>query len=293
MPDSAPNVLFVAHLAENQLVARRVELDNSIQETVGGLFEQQYQTFVDGVEEEIPFVRDWKPDKDELLTIPVERVPDAEVFTETVQRSAIAVSSLGGDNPATIGVKALFTPRGDSILVQRFAISQVLSRRFLLFLEGSVYRRITQPAFTFDNSLAFVIEGGLIKFRSLQIVRAILDVGEFYREATEEDVRQFAGHASFDVSDMDGFISIADQPSRKLISAITDAGSLDQFPPLVIQGAARETGLGVEVRDNKIVMPTNRRALKELLQFLDESRYRGPLSGTPFIANSRRPAQNL
>ena len=293
MLNSPPSLLFVAHLDGEKLVAKRVELDNALQETVGGIFDQQYQTLMNGVEEEIPFVRDWKPDVDELLTIPAERVPETAMFFKAVEGNSLAVAGLGGANPASIGVKALFTQRQDSILVQKFAISQVLSRRFLLFLEGDVYRRITEPAFVFDNSLAFVIENGLVKFKSLQNVRSILDMGEFYKEATEEEVRQFAGHSSFDALDMEGFLRIADQPSRKLISAILEAGSLEQFHPLAIQQAAKDTGLDIEIRDDKIVMPTNRRAVKELLRFLDESRYRGPLSGTPYIANSRKPVRNL
>ena len=286
-----PSALFVAHLDDKrQLTVKRIELNRDIQETIEGIFEHQYQSFTEGVEEEIPFVRDWKPDKDEILTIQADRIPDTNPFLEAAAKNPISVTRLN-INPESISVKALFVAKGEGVLVQRFAISQIISRRVLLGRRGNVYHRVTEPTFAIDSALTFIIENGLVKFRNLQNVRSILDIGDVYREATEPEVRQFAEHSSFVVSDTDNFIELAGQPSRKIISAIVDAETLNKFTPYAIQQAAKETELDVEIDQNgKIVMPSDRRGVKEFLQFLDESRYRGPLSGTPLIAYFRRPA---
>ena len=39
----------------------------------------------------------------------------------------------------------------------------------------------------------------------------------------------------------------------------------------------------------QIVMPIDAKDIKTLLQFLNESRYSGPMSGQDFVTNSQRP----
>ena len=50
------------------------------------------------------------------------------------------------------------------------------------------------------------------------------------------------------------------------------------------------TRLNVELEGGCIVLPAERRKVKNLLQFLDEGRYNGPLSGRPYVTNSRKLA---
>ena len=103
-----PSALFIAHLDDKrQLTVKRIELNRDIQETIEGIFEHQYQSFTEGVEEEIPFVRDWKPDKDEILTIQADRIPDTNPFLEAAAKNPISVTRLN-INPESISVKALF-----------------------------------------------------------------------------------------------------------------------------------------------------------------------------------------
>ena len=166
----------------------------------------------------------------------------------------------------------------------------MLNRKFALFLQGNSFRRLTTPAFTLASSLAFVIDGGLIKFRSFPNLRAILDVTETYRDATDQELRDFAGHPSLRVEELEDFVLTADQITRKLINAVVASGVLDVYTPVEIQEAAARTQLDLEVQGGRIVLPAERREVKDLLQFLDEGRYNGPLSGRTYVTNSRKPA---
>ena len=130
----------------------------------------------------------------------------------------------------------------------------------------------------------------MIKFKSFSNLRSILDVLEIYQDATDEEVRGFAGHPHLSVEDLDEFVLNADQVTRKLINAVVASGVLDDYTPTQIQTAAAMTQLAVELEDDRIVLPVERREVKNLLQFLDESRYNGPLSGQTYVTNSRRPA---
>ena len=122
-------------------------------------------------------------------------------------------------------------------------------------------------------------------------MRSILQVLELYREATDPEVRDFADHPRLMVEDLEDFVLSADQVTRKLVNAVVASEVLDTYYPADIQAAAKATQLEIELQNGRIVMPSGRREMKDLLQFLDESRYSGPLSGRPYVTNSRRPAQ--
>ena len=164
-------------------------------------------------------------------------------------------------------------------------------RRFSLFLAGNTFRRLTAPTFDLANSLTFVIDDDLIKFKSFSNLQMILDAGNLYQEATAPVMQQFAGHPKLEVGDIENFIEVADRPTRKLINSIVESGVLDDFTAQQIKEAAEETQLEVAIQGNRVIFPDERRDQKELLRFLDESRYSGPLSGRPYVTNSRKPAQ--
>ena len=286
-----PENLFAACRMNGELVSRRVQLDGTIQDQIEEVFVHQAQTFFEGVDEEVPFDGRWKPDQHELLTVAV--TPEAEILQETLNGNPIAVEPLDIANFANAGVKALFTSDGTNdagrVLVQLFTGGQVLDRKITLFLQGNSFRRLTVPAFTLASSLTFVIDNGLIKFKSFSNLRAILDVMEVYRDATDQELRDFADHGSLRVADLEDFVLTADQITRKLINAVVASGVLDDYTPTEIQEAAARTQLNLELEDGCIVLPAERREVKILLQFLDESRYNGPLTGRTYVTNSRRP----
>ena len=287
-----PQNLFAACRIDGELVPKRVQLDQTIQQQVEGIFAHQGQRFFEDIDEEVPFDGRWKPDDNELLTLEV--TSEAEMFQETLSKNPTSVEPLGLSNFTNVGVKALFAGDGANdagrVLVQRFTGGQVLNRKFALFLQGNSFRRLVTPAFTLANSLTFVIDGGLIKFRSFSNLRAILDVTEIYRDATDQELRDFAGHPSLRVADLEDFMLTADQITRKLINAVVASRVLDVYSTAEIREAAATTQLDLDVQGGRIVLPTERREMKNLLQFLDEGRYNGPLSGRTYVTNSRKLA---
>lgn len=285
-----PQNLFAACVSEGGIVAKRVQLNNDVQAQVIGLFAEQEVLFRDGVVEEIAFNGTWKPDDDEVLTIPIPA--DTQALVEAIEGDPLALPVIQTGSFSDEGIKALFTGGANGgatkVLVQRFTAQQLLERRFSLLGDGNTFRRLTEPAFALDTSLMCIIEGGHLKFKSQHKLRTLVNMVDIYRAATEPEVRQFAAHAALAIADVDAFVAVTNQTSRKLIAAIASAGTLDEYNIPQIQAAAAATDLDVAVENDRIVMPTEHREIKALLQFLDESRYSGPLSGQAYVTNSRR-----
>jgi hypothetical protein len=286
-----PN-LFAACRIDGQLIAKRVRLDATVQQALETIFDNQEIAFREGVTTEVAFNGSWTPDEDEFLTIDVPA--EAAMFEATIRGNAMAVPDIDTTHFADEGIKALFIGKvvaGSAIiLVQRFTSQQLLSKRFSLFQQGNAFRQLTDPAFTLDSNLACIIENGTIKFKSQHILRSIIDMIELYRAATDQEVFAFADHDRLFIANVPAFVAITNQTSRKLIHAVIQNGTLDNYTPAEIQTAAQSTALNVDIQNGKIVMPADHHGIKTLLQFLNESRYSGPLSHHPYVTNSQRPA---
>lgn len=279
--------LFAACRTDNEgLIAKRVRVTQPVQDAIEQLFVQQEADFLRGVTDEVEFDGAWKPDDNEMLTI---ALPDeAKVFTDTIAANALGLPDLDAANFADENVRALFVGDANRVLIQRFAPPQVLSRRFSLLLDNNTFKKLDQPAFAFDVRLTCIIRDGKIKFKSFHALRQIVDLFDFYQEATDQGIADFAAKPIFDVADLDQFKQNADQTCRKLIYAISRDGVLDRHSADEIATAAQGVGLKLDVDNDKIKVPTDRAGLKQLLRFLDDGLYEASLSGQRYVTNSKK-----
>lgn len=285
-----PYNLFAACRTADTFFCKRVRLNASAQRDITTLFEEQESKFREGVVEEVAFDGTWKPDEGQIMTI---EIPNEGVeLVNTIRANALNIEELDTNRFTEEGIRALFVGEninGDTkILVQRFTAQQVLSKRFSLTLDANMFRRLSESAFSLDTALTCIVEGGQIKFKSQQKLRSVIDLTEIYREATDQEVMDFADHNKLTISDRERFISESDQVVRKLIHAIIMDGILDEYEPADIQRAAQSTGLRITVQAGRLVVPDRRVEVKALFEFLNERRFAGPLSGTPYVTNSRR-----
>ena len=124
-------------------------------------------------------------------------------------------------------------------------------------------------------------------------MRGIVDlsgISGIYRAATDQEVRDFADHATFEVARPEDFLGQADQTVRRLVHAIRGSGTMEIYGVNEIQSAAAAIDMPVTVENGKIVMPAERRAIKTFLHFLDDGLYRASLTGQRYVTNSKRPA---
>lgn len=283
------NLLAVCKAGDG-LTVKRVRVSADVQALLEGIFLQQEQDFHNGITEEIPFDGGWKPEPNELLTLPI--TDEIQQTFMAAQREAVDFDVLDANRFLDENVRALgvvVTREGaPRLLLQQFDSRQILQRRLSLTLSGDTFNQLTAPTFCLATALSGVVEGDKVKFRSFSKIRLIFQLKHLYIEATDAQVDAFSGHELLSVANRDEFRTHADQGVRKLIHAISHQGILDEHTAADISGAAAGEGLRIEIEDDKIIVPRERKSLKELLAFLDDGYYRAALSGLHYITNSKR-----
>ncbi|WP_439470359.1 hypothetical protein [Brevundimonas sp.] len=274
------------------LEVRLVQLNQQVQTEVVNVIQFQEVLFNDGIQNEIDFTGDWKPDKDELLVI--RALPEVQTLLGAVAQNAVALQPVDVNNFLNQNIVGLFTTAGVGqnlrLLVQNFSAQQILQTKLALMFDGNVFRKITEPAFTVGNHLTAVINAaGEIRFKSYSALRRVLDVAPVFQQATDAELNAFCAHASLAVANAQGFVGNADEGIRKQVHAITRSEVLAQHTVPDIEAKAADIGFALGVTGGRIEVPPDRKNAKELFSFLLNKVYRGPINQQLFITNSNRP----
>jgi len=275
----------------NGIAIKRIPLDAALQNPVMQIFTDQETKFRADRPNEVPFDGDWNPDPDEILVL--DATAEAQAMMAAAAGNVLALPAINSGNFDNENIRAIFVGVNAGgnlrLLVQRFTSAQILSRKVAFLAHNNQFNRITDPAFSLATSLTCIVEGGQIKFESYHNLRAVFDVIEFFAEATDDDIDDFAGHASISIVDVPGLKGLVTQIERKLIHKLATNGVLDAHTPQEIQTKANATGLAVHIANGQIVFPTDKQEIRRLLRFLDDSLYEAALSGQRYITNSKRP----
>lgn len=271
----------------------RIPLTAELQREINRTFQEQLQDFERGVESILQFDGRYAPEEDEVIEI--SDFQDVDGIMQAIGQP-MRVELFDSRVHSLEDVKALFcgyrSQGRHAALIQCFEKRRLISKKTLsIMLSGDTFQRIQDDGLTLDNRLLAILENGALRFKNFHFLRRVFDVSEHYREATNEEVGTFASHESLAVEDVDGFVDAAGPLIRKKISFISRSGILDAHTGPEIALAARQFNLQIETdEEDKIVLPTDKAALRKLLKFLDEDYYESPLSKSHFVSNSKRPA---
>lgn len=285
-----PRTIFALCRINNELIVRRIPLKAGLQDEIEQMFDQQEQEFLDGRDEEVAFNGDWKPDPNELMVI--DDGPLVDVFNHTFKVGPAAFEHLNVTDHQSAGIKAIFShsaSKANRILIQRFQASQYLQRSGLtLVFNNNLYGKLSDPGFSLDTRLTAIVEGSQIKFPSFRNLRTILTIQEHFTVATQAELDVFVAEEVLFIENRVLFEAAMDERARKLVRGIQRSGVLSSFDVPTIRAKASEVGLRIDERDGKIVMPGDKRRLKTILGFLEESVYKGVFSDETYETNSKR-----
>lgn len=249
--------------------------------------------------ENAEYVYGYKNDHEELSFVDFDM--DEDILSAIIDASTIDAVSIGDDE--WLHFKFIFmgeqTKRGKTtvtrIVFQRIQKSQIIGKRtgVHIFSSKDTLSVFDENLLSIPFRLECYFDNGRIFFNSIWYARQVFDMSQFVREATDDDVEEFASCDLFTNCDTDEFIAIADQQMRSRITAIQASGALTKYSAKKIQSVAKKIGFEIKTKrvdgKGKIILPESKKEIKTFLKILDETIYEGMLSGELKESNSSKP----
>lgn len=283
--------LFATVGKGNNVRIRRVPLSRATQESVHAEFTNLATRFTGDRDTEVKFDGGYYPEEDEILYL--DDLIEAKAMCEAADGNVTALERLDESELDSGEVKALFVAThqdgGTLLHVQAFQRNQVLSKKRTLLLSGDTYNNMEETGLLISNSLVAKVDGSRTSFISFAMAKRVFDLDSAFQSATDEDMESFADHPKLSFDSREDFVSLSDQIVRKKVPSIRRSGILDDYSASQISAAAEELDIELPVRGDQIVIPSEKRAVKDLLKFLDDGIYKSGLTGILYVTSSKRP----
>lgn len=321
LPSSALMPLF-ALTNDPKKPILKISISRNIQDDVTENIKDQEKDFLKdiGSDNEIEFDGHYKPDENELLYIDNFLIsnkivngksidiknPNIEIVKEMIK---VIKEPYSCSEELKIGktpldsIKSIFSGYISEngkirILMQVFNNSHIISKKgwLALFYDKNIFTGIDpNNLLMLDNKLTAIIDGDKIKFKKFYYLKHIFDMSIFFREATVEDLNSFIGLPGIHIQDAKKFIDSSDTQIRQKIWLMQESNAfniLNSCPITDIVTAAKEIGINLNIIKHQdadcIQMPIAKKEIMKFLSFLEESIYKGRLTNTPYISNSKR-----
>lgn len=296
MPNNNNLANLFALVDDSDTPIRRIPLTAVLNTELAQLFAKQ-QTALLGDRQPITFTGSYNVDEGEIFTLADYPLPPA-IGQAIGNPLTCPVLNL---NTETHRIKALFsgtwTAANKTVNFQVFDTGKLLKRGFTLIGSGDTYKKLEEPGLMLQDKLSAHFHNGTLYFSSYHNTKRFLDLADYYREATDTDLDDFAATDIFAFEDQANFKDQADSIIRKKIALLQKNEVLKDLTVADIQTVANnfnselpeEHRITIGVNDaGKLVIPKDKKQLKELLRFLDEDYVTAPLTKRKCLTNSKQ-----
>lgn len=279
-PRRAPLCNFFAILTNDEV--RKIDLTQNIIPQIRTLFVDGGEAMFNDVEE-IEFTGNYKIDENEVLYVELE-------LPQNIQQAARNPIGVHNLNPAVDEVRVLFWFEDNTYYFQTFDKRKLLRNKSIIFLDNQTYNLLDNDGLIIDNVVHAVYKDDKFYFLSYTNANKVFSLADFYKEATDEEIRTFGGGDKVSL-DEEWFLDNTNSAIRKQITLLQKSNVLAAANTRLIRRDARDYGITVTLDDDdKICFPNNKKECKDLLLYLNEQYWKGAISGTKFKTTSKRPA---
>ncbi|NQD93986.1 DUF4868 domain-containing protein [Pseudomonas sp. CrR25] len=290
---------LVALLKERkQLTLRRIPLVAELQAMLTEKWQSQMDDFLLEAQE-IDFNPGYTPETHERFYLEEFELPEVVAAEHSGSVRHLEPINMQGAEPSQIKAILGFARQDDGseiLLIQSFSKSHIINPGQFLFLTRNIFESSEAPALSLNNQLTAVYYQAQKKllFRNYRAANAIFNLVDFYKEATEEDIKEILAHEKLAPVSVDALAKGASQWFCKRFAFLKDSKILDQYA--VAQIIRRSNGYDLDIQidltagQDRIVFPADKAPAKKLLQFLNEELFRGAITERLFETNSKRIA---
>ncbi len=284
-----------ALLDDEQTPIRRIPLTDGFQQELGNFFDDQHQRFV-GSRQEIEFTGSYNVDAGEIFRIQNYPLPGA-IANALSNPLNCPILNLTEE---THRIKSLFTgiwtDQKKQVRFQVFDAGKLLKKGWTLIGSGDTYKKLEEPGLILQDKLTALYIDGNLFFISYHNTKRFLDLNNYFIEATDGDLDTFAANELFQFEDQDSFKGNADSIIRKKIALLQKNNVLDNLSVNDIEAVSNEFNqhvgdehkITIAVNDGKLIIPKDKKQLKELIRFLDEDYVTAPLTKRRCLTNSKK-----
>lgn len=269
---------FFAYLCDGSV--RRIRLVQDIEHDIRNVFMTHGPDLAEE-KEEIEFDGNYKIDEDEVLYV---TMPLLDAFID-VQNNPIQIPVLDIEHDQ---IKALFWYEDEVYHFQNFDERRMLRHRNVLFFNNQTFDKLSSNAFIVENRVHAVYKDERFYFQSYANANKIFSLANYYEAATNQELIQFGDHENVSVSDPNWFLQ-SNTVIRKQVGLLQKSTLLDDADTKKIRRSARKFNVQLELdADGKIIFPKDHKHCKEILFFLNENYYEGPITKQQYRSNSKR-----
>ena len=176
----------------------------------------------------------------------------------------------------------------ERIIFQRTQKKQVLSNGIKFLWDKDTFILSRKPVIAITDRIDAYYEDGILYFKSYYWANQIISLDEYYREATDNEIRKFCNNSYFYVED-ENLLLNSSKFIRKKIAYIEDSKVLTKNTIGKIIANAAKLGLDLKMYNDKIVFPIDLVEQKKILSALADEIYKGVLSDDVYLTHSKRP----
>ncbi|VFA41323.1 DUF4868 domain-containing protein [Chryseobacterium indologenes] len=280
MPRNSTPCNFFAILKDDSI--RKINLLQSITASIKNVFISNANSIMNSETEEILFDGNFKIDGNEVLY--VEMSLSENLIEANSNAIGLEVLDINEDD-----IKTLFWIEDDVYYFQNFDKRKLLQNKNVIFYSGTTYHKLNEDALIVENMVNAIYKDGKFYFKSYANANKIISLSDFFEEASNETIEEFATNPIFDL-DLLWLKENSDTAIRKQITLIQKSQVLASASSKKIRSSAKKFNLEIEIEDGKLKLPNDKKACKNILSFLNEQYYFGLISGKKFITNSKRDA---
>ncbi len=259
---------------------RRISINQKIQKQLDDYLKGSIDQFKK--KEKIDFDGQYKPENDQILLIRDyninflnKLVVDAEILLENDIEQIKFIIFLYNKNQI-----------GFQIFDNRKIINP---SKFSLIYDSNTFSRLNSKGITISNTIDVLFYNNQLLFVSYHNASRVLDLSEYYREASDEEIEKFKKSDIIEFSqDIDN--NQFDSIMRKKLFLIQKNKVIDIIKSNfgTISSYAKSTGMDKYFRNGKIIVPNDKKELKKLISFLNDDLYKSPITNLLYETNSKK-----
>ncbi len=290
MPENN-NINVFALLKDGSI--RRIPTTGNLQTEMTAFWQTIKESFHTD-EDEVDFSGNYNIDKGEIYKIDDFPMPEviSAAINNPLNNDILNLEQEGRKIAALFAGKWPEDENERYVSFQSFDSGKLLKKGGITVISsGQNYTKLEDPGLIIGDKLTSLFVKDKLLFYSYYVTRRFLNLDEYYREATDEELDSFASNDLINISDLPSFKDGADSIIRKKIALIESNGLLANLNLTEATGVARNYNVAMTVQNGKIIIPQNRKEIKKLLHFLNEDYFTTPLTQKKCITNSKKYLQ--